>query len=359
VPDVAFAQAMDNLRNRISYAPDFDEGGEDIAYALLVLAREGAAAMGDLRYYADTKGNDFATPMAAAQLGAALAAYGDPVRADMMFRRAGVLLLRDRQTRGWRADFGTPLRDTAAVLKLSAEAGSNAVDATVLASWIGRDNRNLSTQEAAQVVMAAHSLAAPGAVPGLRVDGQPAGGPVVQRLTDRMPDASTIENVSAAAMDVTMTTYGVPEIAPDEGGYGYAITRNYFTMEGAPASGSFASGDRLVVVIGVTPFEDVGARLIVDDPLPAGFEIDNPNLLRGGDIAALDWLKTTEAEHAEFRSDRFVAAVDHRGADPFQLAYVVRAVTPGSYHHPAATVADMYRPEYRANTATGAVTVTP
>ena len=113
------------------------------------------------------------------------------------------------------------------------------------------------------------------------------------------------------------------------------------------------------MVLEVSPFEDAGARLIIDDPLPAGFEIDNPNLLRGGDIAALDWLQIVEAEHAEFRSDRFVAAVNHRSADPFRLAYVVRAVTPGSYHHPAATVADMYRPEYRANTATGSVQVSP
>ncbi len=68
-------------------------------------------------------------------------------------------------------------------------------------------------------------------------------------------------------------------------------------------------------------------------------------------------LTTAEAEHAEFRSDRFLAAVNHRGSDPFQLAYVVRAVTPGQYHHPAATVSDMYRPEYRANTPTGQVTI--
>ena len=35
------------------------------------------------------------------------------------------------------------------------------------------------------------------------------------------------------------------------------------------------------------------------------------------------------------------------------LAYVVRAVTPGTYAHPAATVEDMYRPQYSARTATG------
>jgi hypothetical protein len=182
---------------------------------------------------------------------------------------------------------------------------------------------------------------------------------VITTLNDANSVASVIENKSNAPIDVKMTTYGVPEISPTEGGYGYAIDRSYFTMEGDPVMAGIASGDRMVVVLTVTPFEEVGARLMVDDPLPAGFEIDNPNLLRGGDIATLDWLVTAESEHAEFRSDRFLAAVNHRGSDPFRLAYVVRAITPGEYHHPAATVSDMYRPEYRANTQSGKVAISP
>ncbi|NNE53904.1 MAG: alpha-2-macroglobulin family protein, partial [Sulfitobacter sp.] len=359
MPDLAFRLAMDNLRNRISYAPDFDKGGEDIAYALLVLAREGAASMGDLRYYADTKADDFGTPLALAQLGAALAAYGDPTRADDLFRRAQQRLSAATPQRGWRSDFGTYLRDTAAVLKLSAEAGSAAINPVTMAALVSRDRQRLSTQEAAQVVMAAHALADPNAVPGLLVDGAAAAGPVVRRLTDRETAATTIENVSGVSMDVTMTAYGVPLVPPEAGGYGYAISRSYYDMEGKPLSGAVQSGERLVAVIEVTPFEEVGARLIIDDPLPAGYEIDNPNLIRSGQIGRLDWLKTVEVESAEFRSDRFIAAVNYRGSDPFRLAYVLRAVSPGSFHHPAATVEDMYRPEYRANTASVQVKVLP
>ena len=97
---------------------------------------------------------------------------------------------------------------------------------------------------------------------------------------------------------------------------------------------------------------------MIDDPLPAGVEIDNPNLLRSGDVGALDWLQLTEARHAEFRSDRFLAQVDLRETQTVRVAYVGRAVTPGSFHHPAASVEDMYRPTYRARTATGRVEVT-
>ena len=98
---------------------------------------------------------------------------------------------------------------------------------------------------------------------------------------------------------------------------------------------------------------------MVNDPLPAGFEIDNPNLIRGGDIAALDWLTTVDTpRHVEFRQDRFLAAVDWTTSDPFRLAYVVRAISPGTYRLPAASVEDMYRPDFRARTDAGSVTVT-
>ncbi len=359
VPDLAFALAMDNLRNRVNYAPDFDDGGEDIAYALLTLAREGAASMGDLRYYADTKSENFATPLSVAQLGAALATYGDPVRADALFRQSGRMLTQQRDTQRWRSDFGTSRRDTAAVLKLSAETGSTAIDQVALATSLGQSTARLSTQEAAQVTLAAHALASPDASTAVRVDGQDVQGPIVKVLSDRSAEASVIENITRSPIDVTMTTYGVPEVAPPEGGYGYKLTRRYFDMEGAAIDGTFAAGQRFVAVLEVTPFEDVGARLIIDDPLPGGFEIDNPNLIQSGDIGALAWLQPVSPETVEFRADRFVAAVDHTGSESFQLAYVLRAVTPGQYHHPAATVEDMYRPAYRANTSSGRVTVSP
>ena len=225
------------------------------------------------------------------------------------------------------------------------------MDRAALAAAITGQNRAYSTQEAAQIVLAAQSLRAPGGAAVFAVDGVPVAGPIVRNHAAGST-ASEIVNVSGAEQDVTLTTYGVPSVAADAGGYGYAITRRSFTLQGAPADGPWRIGERRVIVLEVIPFEEVGARLMVDDPLPAGIEIDNPNLLRSGDIRALDWLKPVTAEHAEFRTDRFLAAVNHRGSDPFQLAYIARAVSPGDFHHPAALVEDMYRPEYRAITNT-------
>ena len=41
----------------------------------------------------------------------------------------------------------------------------------------------------------------------------------------------------------------------------------------------------------------------------------------------------------------------------YDIAYIVRAVTPGTYILPAATAEDMYRPSVRARTTMGAVSV--
>ena len=64
--------------------------------------------------------------------------------------------------------------------------------------------------------------------------------------------------------------------------------------------------------------------------------------------------------HSEFRDDHFAAAFDRASDSPavFTAAYIVRAVSPGTYVLPQAYVEDMYRPDRYGRTATGTVTVT-
>lgn len=361
VPATAFRAALDNLRNQVNYAADFDQGGEALAYALMVLAREGAAAVGDLRYYADVKGGDFATPLAMAQLGAALASYGDQPRADAMFARAAGLVM--RQSAGdeaplWRADYGTHLRDAAGVLALAVAAGSEAVDTATLTALVTRPGGERSTQEALWTLLAANALIDRQGGQGFALNGVPVDGPLL-RLLAQGSGETVLSNLSGDPATLTLTTYGVPSEPVPAGGNGYAISRSYFTLEGQPVTpAEVITGTRLVAVVEVTPFARSEARLMVDDPLPAGFEIDNPSLLRSGDIRALDWLEVLNSPaFAQFRQDRFLAAVDWTSGEPFRPAYILRATTPGSYRHPAASVSDMYRPDRRAWTDAGQVTI--
>lgn len=360
VRDLAFRLALDNLQNHVNAAPGFDSGGQDIAYALLVLARQGRASITDLRYYADVKGAAFGSALARAQLGAALASYGDRVRAEEMFRLAlSNLETSPAQDQGWRADYGTARRDMAGVLTLALEARSQEIDPDIFVRRIAADNRARSTQEAAWSLLAMNALR--GLDQGdITIDGVAARAPLVRVLTHGNKPVS-VRNNSDAPSVVTVTAYGVPDVPEPSGGSGYRIERAYFTLQGMPVDPQVLSvGTRLVTVLTVWPIADGQARLMIDDPIPAGFEIENANLLRGGDVSGLDWLtKDIHPEMTQARDDRFLAAIDWRATDPFSIAYIVRAVSPGSYHHPAAQVEDMYRASYRAQTAAGRIKIIP
>ena len=210
------------------------------------------------------------------------------------------------------------------------------------------------------MLLASHALVdAPGA-DGVTFNGQQPSGPLVQVLEAGLGDPVVVRNGSDRQQSVTVTAYGVPSQPEPAGGSGYAITRSYYTMAGEAfdMSAPVPQGTRLVVMLEVTPFGRGEARLMVADPLPAGFEIDNPNLMTGGDTSAMGWLDTTtEVAHSEFRQDRFLTAIDRTSNDVFRLAYVVRAVSPGTFHHPAASVEDMYRPDFRARSGTGQVVI--
>jgi hypothetical protein len=365
VPAESFDLALDNLKNRLGYMGEFETGGEAVAYALYVLASNGRASIGDLRYYAETKLQAFGTPLAKAQIGAALALYGDNVRAESVFRAAlGDLGVR-REDNAYRPDYGSVLRDSAAMLTLASETKAG-IDLVALSRRVEQERQSsphTSTQEDAWSLMAANALMQNLAAPNLAVDGEPVAGPLFRNVdaVELSVSPLRIENRGERPVEVGLTVSGVPALPEPAGGNYYSLKRSYFTLEGQPAElNAVAEGERLVAVLDVTTTETQGARLILDDPLPAGFEIDNPHLLGSGDVANLEWLNLVEQPaHVEFRSDRFIAALDlaPEAATQFQFAYVVRAVSPGSFAHPAALVEDMYRPERRARTDAGWVEI--
>ena len=92
-----------------------------------------------------------------------------------------------------------------------------------------------------------------------------------------------------------------------------------------------------------------------------------PALLERGVTFDLQYISDSLTNVVSDRDDRFVAAFDFfggrwrggRGGDTGEpvasatVAYIVRAVTPGTFVHPAATVEDMYRPTRYARTSAG------
>ena len=119
----AFKNALDRIRNSVVNANEPEkDGGRDLAYGLYVLARNGAAPIGDLRYLADTKLSNLATPIAKSQLAAALALVGDRARAERVYAAALEALAPKPVIEFGRVDYGSALRDAAALVRSPAKA---------------------------------------------------------------------------------------------------------------------------------------------------------------------------------------------------------------------------------------------
>lgn len=363
VPVQGMTSALENLQNQLSYTTDIQARGTEIAYALYVLARNRKASIGDLRYYADTRLDEFTSPMARAQIAAALALYGDNQRAGTVFASALRQAQADTATSFYRSDYGSALRDGAAMLALAAETrpSPGAVPAMVRFVAGERDRKQwTSTQEEAWMLLAARAVQATGDAISLEVDGAAHEGSFARRVSgeDLLQTPLVIANRGSELVDAVITTVAAPAQPLPAGGEGFTISRAYYTLNGEEANVSEAvQNERFVVVLEVEELNDWPSRVAVTDLLPAGFEIDNPRLVDSAELSNFEWLGEPEAVHSEFRDDRFVAAFDRTGGGSFTVAYVVRAVTPGVYAHPAAVVEDMYRPQFNARTAAGMMEV--
>jgi alpha-2-macroglobulin len=372
VPQLGFNQALDRLRNEVANAADPGDGaGEPLAYALYVLARNGRPVISDLRYLADTKLSIFKTPLAQGQMAAALAMLGDRARAGKVFGTAIETLRAERDNGYSRPDYGSRLRDSAGLLALLAEANltQGEVAAGAIAEVAGivdqaRGERNYtSTQENNWMVLAAEGLATHAASGQFTLNGKTENGAVYRKWGGFGLDGTlaTLVNTGASQAMVVTTTSGNPTVPEPAASQGYEVERTFYKMDGTKFDAkSVTQNDRFVIVLKVTEAEAKYARLLLVDRLPAGLEIDNPNLVDGGAIDAFSWLKKdVDPVNTEYRDDRFVAAVD-RASDQsafFNVAYVVRAVAPGVYVYPPTTVEDMYRPERFGRTAFGAIEV--
>ena len=365
VPDVLFKTALDRIRNSVVNANEPEkDGGRDLAYGLYVLARNGAAPIGDLRYLADTKLKDLATPIAKSQLAAALALVGDRNRAERVYASA----LSDLEPKPvlifGRTDYGSSLRDAAAYISLASEGNAPRASLTQAVMRV-EAARGLtpytSTQENAWMVLAARALAKETMT--LDLNGQEIKTALYRNYKAEQVTGQPlrITNTGDAPVQAVVSVSGSPVTPEPAASNGFKIERSYFTLDGKPVDISTAKqNDRFAVVLKVTEPKPEYGHIMVSDYLPAGLEIDNPHLVSSGDSGTLGWIEDgQDPVNTQFRDDRFTAALDRarNSKSVFTVAYVVRAVTPGKYVLPQAYVEDMYNPSRYGRTGTGSVEV--
>ncbi|HTK13316.1 MAG TPA: alpha-2-macroglobulin [Xanthobacteraceae bacterium] len=366
VEETAFKLALDRLKNYVGNVGDPKNGGRDLAYALYVLARNATAPIGDLRYIADTKLDAIDTPIAKAQIAAALGMVGDRTRAQRVYG-AAIAAIATKKDSLSRPDFGSVLRDSAAVAALAGEGNAPQpmlINALQRVDAARAETQATSTQENAWLVLAARAMAKDADKILLDVNGEKRPGAVYRTLTASEVKATPLKvaNDGDGPVQAVVSVSGAPLIPEPAAEQGFKIERKFYSLDGKETDPSQAKqNQRFVVVLRMTePIPQYG-RIVVADNLPAGFEIDNPKLVSSGDTGTLSWIQDAVAPiSSTFKDDRFVAAFDRKANDRpvFTVAYVVRAVTRGHFVLPQAKVEDMYRPERYGRTATGTIEVT-
>jgi len=344
------------------------------AYAWYVLAKAGLADAGRVRYFQDAKAGEIVGGLPWAQLAAALNLVGEPGRARLAF----ALAQRNIDESDSHDYYGTPLRNRAALLALASEAGGREGVAAVIGAVRNRlvaHVEETTTQEKAWLVLAAHSLGGSADI-AYSVDGNKRTAKSDPAVIN--PDAAQVErglkvrNDADHALWLQVTARGVPKEPQPPASNGLSITRRYYTLDGREANlATVRQNDRIVVSLGGRNLDNNYHEVALLDLLPAGFEIES--VVNDETVKSFPFLgKITPTRMAEARDDRFFAAFDlgkqlYRSwwdedknyYNVFNVAYVVRAVTPGSFALPAVNVSDMYAPRIYARSDMGRVTIAP
>ncbi len=177
-----------------------------------------------------------------------------------------------------------------------------------------------------------------------------------------------VRNTAASGVWATVSVTGVPrEILPPTN-HGIWAQRRFWTLDGfEPSLVSVKQNDRLVVSINGFAQDGLPHELVINDLLPAGFEIESVVRRDEDGNSSFGFLSDlSETVMREARDDRFIAAVNvgersdwrrYESRVKFHVAYVIRAITPGAYTLPAVAVEDMYNPSVMMRGEAGRIVI--
>ncbi len=170
--------------------------------------------------------------------------------------------------------------------------------------------------------------------------------------------AATVKNDGPGKLYLWAQFEGVSSEPEPEQSENVSIQREFLDGAGNVLDvAELPQGELIVVRLAVDPKGRRLDQLVIEDLLPAGWEIENPNLATSQQFG---WLreKNEGDRHREARDDRmliFTGAIQDRAT----FHYAVRATTPGTYALPPTTVSGMYEPEIRGVGVGGQVRVVP
>ncbi len=348
-------QALGWLTTEVAQPPSGDADYAAQAYALYVLSLTGQAPAGAIRVAAAGIDSE-PTPLARAQIAAALARLGETDQARRIF--ADVLAHPARKV--WYGDYGSSLRDQLAAAVLIGESGTMPQSLTQIRAGLpgaDLDPDDLNTQEQAWAGAAAAAMTEGVGPVTLTVDGRPLG--PAASLSLPLTGPTMLANPGKTAVPGSLVVQGVPVKAPAAARAGMEVYQHFYAMDGTAVDpDKLAQNTAFILEIDGRATDGQGHHAVVLAGLPAGWEI--AGRFSGGQVAGMDWLGTLSDTDSEAAADdRYAAALTLTADQPsFRLAVILRAVTPGEFEYPGITLADMYRPAIFARQDTVRITVT-
>ena len=131
---------------------------------------------------------------------------------------------------------------------------------------------------------------------------------------------------------------------------GFSLYRRYERLDGTPLADSLPAGEVVRVRL-VLRVPEARTWVALDDPLPAGMEPINLAFATTGSHTAMDGRRYGRRGlldgrwyfyHAELRDDRVLHFADSLPTGTYELAYLTRATTVGTFTAPPARVSAMY-----------------
>ncbi len=391
VPPAALVSARKYLRSRFTDARNERVVPPASAYAAYVLARSRDIDAAALRQLYDRvmarNGGLGVGPLA--MYGAALFHAGDTALANAVFAEVDARTTRPLALVSFAGDlyYGGQAIDVAIAAAMAAEARSPAAAGALmpLLARVAPAVSDATTQELAWMVRAVAAVQASADMTIEEAGASAApkrSGPVTFRPAAERVVAGDYTLTSRADRPLfrSLVVHGEPLMAPPALNGGIALAKSFHAPGGeAVDPAETRQHDRLVVVVDAAVRNQRGIRdFVLVDMLPAGWEVEAmvPAPPEAADESAAKakararpypWLANlSQVENAEARDDRVVAVIRVKGDtrpqsqardNRMRVAYVVRAVTPGSYILPGATMEDMYRPRVMGVTAVGTTRV--
>jgi uncharacterized protein YfaS (alpha-2-macroglobulin family) len=354
VPEAAIADGLKALGEAAEQDSDAPPALAAQAYRLYVLGFAGHGRPGAARVLAEAT-DKLPTPLAKAQLGAALALGHDTPRAEAAFTAA----LDAPGRRWWAADYGTALRDQAAIAVLLKESG--VLPRRLPAVVVGLPGAELqadalSTQEQAWAAAATGVLGRDGGPARIELNGQAL--PPAAVVTVALDGPATARNLGDRAIWQSVSVTGVPAEALPAARNLMRVQRRFFNLDGSTLDLDMLKQNTVFVLLLEGRAEDgQDHRGLVLQGLPAGWEV--AGRFAEGDAPGMPWLGQLSATEAQIGADdRFAAVVALTADKPaVRVAVRLRAVTPGSFELPGAELSDMYRPSLFARQAANRIKV--